>query len=121
MKYLEISVGKSLNPLTGESWIKTDAKVSVGEDENPELVFQKVKSDIESWLGNSYSNNDEMKGTIIKPVEEEIPKSTKEQYLLDLISMSTTKVGLERFRNQITELNNEEVNRAFDKRMNEVD
>lgn len=45
----------------------------------------------------------------------------KEKYLLDLISMSTTKVGLERFRNQITELNNEEVNRSFDKRMNEVD
>ena len=91
--------------------------------ESPNEAIEKLRQLAEVIHKEKYPElyTDEMKGTTIKPVEEEVPKSTKEQYLLDLISMSTTKVGLERFRNQITELNNEEVNRSFDKRMNEVD
>ena len=101
--------------------IRMRAEATVTEKDDLTECYKSLQIHVQQAFQEIKPNYDEMKGTIIKPVEEEIPKSTKEQYLLDLISMSTTKVGLERFRNQITELNNEEVNRAFDKRMNEVD
>lgn len=54
MKYLEISVGKSINPNTGEEWYKGDVKVAVGEGENPDDVFNEVRAKIDSLLPNPY-------------------------------------------------------------------
>lgn len=56
MKYLEISVGKSLDPNTGSEWVRCDAKVSLSEEESndPEEVFKKVRAEINRWLPNPY-------------------------------------------------------------------
>ena len=61
MKYIEISVGKSINPNTGEQWYKADCKVSVGEDENEDKVFAEVKAKIDSWLPNPFPEKEEYK------------------------------------------------------------
>jgi hypothetical protein len=52
MTFLEIKVGKSINPNTGEQWWKADAKVSLGDNENPETAFQELKKRIDGWLPN---------------------------------------------------------------------
>ena len=58
MKYLEISVGKSIDPNTGSEWWRGDAKVSIDESiETPEEVFKKVRDEINSWLPNPYQFN----------------------------------------------------------------
>jgi len=57
MKYLEISVGKSMDVNTGSEWFRCDAKVSVGEGEIPEDIFKQVKDEINKWLPNPYQSN----------------------------------------------------------------
>lgn len=52
MKFLEISVGKSLDVNTGSEWVRCDAKVSVEEGEDPETIFKQVRAEINKWLPN---------------------------------------------------------------------
>jgi hypothetical protein len=55
-KYIEIKVGTSINPNSGEQWWKADAVVSVGENEIPKEVFEQVKKEIKEWLPNPFEN-----------------------------------------------------------------
>lgn len=52
MKFLEINVGKSINPNTGEQWWRADTKVSLEDGEVPEDVFKAVRDRVDSWLPN---------------------------------------------------------------------
>lgn len=52
MKFLEINVGTSINPNTGEQWWKADTKVSLGENENPDEVFKQLRDRVSGWLPN---------------------------------------------------------------------
>lgn len=54
MKFLEIKVGKSINPNTGENWYKSDVLVSLEKDESPDEVFKQVRDRIDGWLPNPF-------------------------------------------------------------------
>jgi len=70
MKFLEIKVGKSINPNTGESWWKADARVSLEEGESPDEVFKKVRDRIDGWLPNPMPETRDLYFNVTKNKEE---------------------------------------------------
>lgn len=57
MKFLTIDASKSMNPNTGESWYRAEAKVSLDENEVPEEVFAALKARLDGWLPNPYETH----------------------------------------------------------------
>lgn len=65
MKFLEIKVGKSINPNTGESWWKADTRVSLEEGESPDEVFKQVRDRIDGWLPNPFPQMEDTYSSVI--------------------------------------------------------
>lgn len=121
MKYLTIKVGRSLNQVTGEEWVKLDSEVSVDENESPYEVFKKVMNDSNQWLPNphktSYNVNEEM--LPLYPLKT--TKSSKEEQIegfKQAISMTTSKSSLEKLFKKISD-NTPELKDAYDEKMKE--
>ncbi len=70
MKFLEIKVGKSINPNTGESWWKADTRVSLEEGETPDEVFKQVRDRIDGWLPNPMPETRDLYFNVTKNKEE---------------------------------------------------
>lgn len=64
MKFIDISVGKSINPNTGEEWWRADTKVLLEENEVPEDVFKEVRSRVDNWLPNPMPSQGKPSGDI---------------------------------------------------------
>lgn len=50
MKYIELSIGLSVNQLTGESWLKISPKASIEDGEDIFVVAERMKKDISAIL-----------------------------------------------------------------------
>lgn len=120
MQYTELSVGLSLNVTTGESWWKADAKVSLLPEENIFDVADKMKADI-SQIIQRQSSNEEMKGTIIKPVEtaedtfiREIGECTE----YDKVNAMGVQVGLVAYQSLANQ--SDAIQKAYDKKLKQL-
>lgn len=116
MKYLTIKVGRSLNPITGEEWVKLDCEVSVGEGENPYDVFQKVMADNNQWLPNPHKSTYHADQETLPsyPMKIERTNESPEVGMLNAINSCTDITVLETFKLLVTK--NPQFKEAYDKK-----
>lgn len=108
MKYLEITVGKSLNVNSGEEWYKGDVRVSIDDGESVDRVFQDAKEKIDSLLPNPFGQN------LSKPQPKEKIEPT-EVGMLNAINSCTEIKVLETFRLLVK--NNPQFQSAYDNKL----
>lgn len=118
MKYLEITVGKSLNPNTGEEWRKADAKVSVDEGEKEDDVFQKAMAKLDSWLPNPFNTVSVVKSTPV--FEQPVPANQQIEGYYEIIKQCDTKKKLERYRGVIWKTDDKDLIEAFCEKLNKL-
>lgn len=114
MEYKELSIGLSLNVITGESWWKCDAKTTVEPGEDIFQLAEKIKADIAKIIQRNPI--EEMKGTVIKPVADE-PRSTVDALIADINSCTELKV-LESYR--LIAKSNAELLYAYDNKLKQL-
>lgn len=118
MKYLEITPGKSLNPNTGEEWRRCDVKVSVGEGESEDDVFQKAMAKLDSWLPNPFNTVSVVKSTPM--LEPPVPVNKQIEGYYGIIKECDTKAKLERHRGNIWKTEDQDLIEAFCEKLNQL-
>jgi len=120
MKFLTIDASKSMNPNTGESWYRAEAKVSLDENEVPEEVFAALKARLDEWLPNPSTRFDPEWNAPPMTANVKPAPPDKIQSFINTIQLCKTTANLERFRATVEREKNQQLTEAFEKKLKEL-